>query len=134
LDDEQKAALYAKRKVDVESVFGNIKGNLSFKRFLLRGLKKVQTEFGIVAIAHNLVKLAGIRLANFTNKEKKRIGKLVVFSIRSFFRDFLDNPFLLIIVNTRLGLTLTLLCHLLLFKLVIFFTNHLNYILNIFFM
>src|SRR5690606_12585040 len=92
LDDEQKAALYAKRKVDVESVFGNIKGNLSFKRFLLRGLKKVQTEFGIVAIAHNLVKLAGIRIANITNKEKKRMRKLVVFSIRSFVRNFLDNP------------------------------------------
>lgn len=38
LDDEQKAALYAKRKVDVETVFGDIKGNRSFTRFLLRGL------------------------------------------------------------------------------------------------
>ena len=38
LDDERKAALYAKRKVDVESVFGNIKDNLVFTRFLLRGL------------------------------------------------------------------------------------------------
>ncbi|RKJ56093.1 IS1182 family transposase, partial [Butyricicoccus sp. 1XD8-22] len=64
LDDEQKAILYAKRKVDVETVFGDIKGNRSFTRFLLRGLTKVRTEFGIVAIAHNLLKLAGIRLAN----------------------------------------------------------------------
>lgn len=59
LDDEQKATLYGKRKVDVESAFGNIKGNLWFTRFLLRGIEKVETEFGIVAMAHNFLKLAG---------------------------------------------------------------------------
>ena len=86
LGDEQKASLYAKRKAGVESTFGNIKGNLSFTRFLLRGLEKVQTEFGIVAIAHNILKVAGIRLQNFSNTEKERIGKLKMFSlIRSFF-------------------------------------------------
>src|SRR5690606_28523666 len=64
LEDETLAALYAQRKTDVESVFGNLKGNLSFTRFLLRGLQKVRTEFGLVAMAHNLRKLAGHRLAN----------------------------------------------------------------------
>ena len=89
LDDEQKASLYAKRKVDVESVFGNIKGNLSFTRFLLRGLEKVQTEFGIVAMAHNLLKLARIRLANFRIMEKERFEKHQNVSLnRSFFRLF----------------------------------------------
>ena len=63
LEDETLAALYAGRKIDVKSVFGNLKGNLSFTRFLLRGLKKVRTEFGLVAMAHNLRKLAGHRLA-----------------------------------------------------------------------
>lgn len=84
LDDEQKAALYAKRKVDVETVFGDIKGNRSFTRFLLRGLTKVRTEFGLVAIAHNLLKVAGIRLANLSQKEKGRFGKLLVFQIDLF--------------------------------------------------
>lgn len=93
LGDEQKASLYAKRKADVESVFGNIKSNLLFTRFLLRGLKKVQTEFGIVAIAHNILKVAGIRLQNFRNKEKERIGKLEMFPFIRSFLDFLDSPF-----------------------------------------
>ncbi|WP_222622775.1 transposase [Paenibacillus sp. PAMC21692] len=43
-------------------VFGHIKGNRSFRRFSLRGLGKVHTELGIVAMAHNLLKVAGIRL------------------------------------------------------------------------
>jgi hypothetical protein len=38
-------------------VFGQIKWNRQFKRFLLRGLDKVTIEFGLVAIAHNLMKL-----------------------------------------------------------------------------
>ncbi|WP_412758565.1 transposase [Neobacillus thermocopriae] len=102
LNDEQKAAIYAKRKVDVESVFGNIKGNLSFNRFLLRGLEKVQTELGIVAMAHNLLKLAGFRLANFRIKEKERIGKPKTFSfIRSFLGLFGQPLFLNYLYNHR---------------------------------
>ena len=45
LEDETLAALYARHKIDVESVFDNLKGNLSFTRFLLRGLKKDRTIF-----------------------------------------------------------------------------------------
>jgi transposase len=47
-----------KRGVEVEPIFGNIKQNKKFKRFLLRGIDKVKTEFGLVAIAHNLMKLS----------------------------------------------------------------------------
>nr|WP_236631754.1 transposase [Anoxybacillus sp. UARK-01] len=61
LECEEKAAIYARRKVEVESVFGHIKGNRSFRRFSLRGLDKVHVEFGIVALAHNILKVAGIR-------------------------------------------------------------------------
>jgi hypothetical protein len=45
-----------KRPIEVESVFGNIKQNKSFRRFMLRGKKKVAIEFGLIAIAHNLSK------------------------------------------------------------------------------
>jgi hypothetical protein len=38
----------------VEAVFGNIKQNKGFRRFMLRGLEKVTTEIGLIAIAHNL--------------------------------------------------------------------------------
>lgn len=46
-----------KRPVDVEPVFGHIKHNRGFKRFMLRGLDKVEIETGLVAIAHNLKKI-----------------------------------------------------------------------------
>lgn len=44
------------RCCDTEPVFANIKHNHGFKRFLLRGLKKVNVEMGLVALAHNLRK------------------------------------------------------------------------------
>jgi len=46
------------RPVDVEPVFGNIKQNKNFKRFLLRGIEKVEIEIGLIALAHNLAKRA----------------------------------------------------------------------------
>ena len=46
------------RPVDVEPVFGNIKNNHHFKRFMLRGKDKVAIEFGLLALAQNLRKKA----------------------------------------------------------------------------
>lgn len=51
--------LRKKRSIDVETVFGNIKGNGSFRRFMLRGLEKVKIEWGLLSMAHNLSKIAG---------------------------------------------------------------------------
>jgi transposase len=45
-----------KRCFDTEPVFGNIKHNHQFKRFMLRGLDKVKVETGLLALAHNLRK------------------------------------------------------------------------------
>jgi hypothetical protein len=45
-----------KRCADVEPVFGNIKSNKGFKRFMLRGCEKVEIEAGLLSIAHNLRK------------------------------------------------------------------------------
>jgi hypothetical protein len=56
---EQGQALRIQRNVEVESVFGHIKHNMGFRRFSLRGLEKVKTEWGLVCIAHNMRKLAG---------------------------------------------------------------------------
>jgi predicted RNA-binding protein with PIN domain len=50
--------LRAARSTEVETVFGHVKHNLGFRRFHLRGLKKVNTEWGLVSIAHNMQKLA----------------------------------------------------------------------------
>ena len=46
----------SRRLIEVESVFGQIKHNGNFRRFFLRGLSKVNTEFHLVALAHNLKK------------------------------------------------------------------------------
>jgi transposase len=56
---EQGKALRIQRNIEVESVFGQIKHNRHFRRFSLRGLEKVKTEWGLVCIAHNMRKLAG---------------------------------------------------------------------------
>uniref|UniRef100_UPI002604AC23 transposase n=1 Tax=uncultured Dokdonia sp. TaxID=575653 RepID=UPI002604AC23 len=42
---------------DIEAIFGNIKHNMNFKRFMLRGIDKVETEIGLIAMAHNLKKV-----------------------------------------------------------------------------
>jgi transposase len=51
------AAIYATRKSIVEPVFGQIKEARGFRRFSLRGLKKVKAEWALVCTAHNLLKL-----------------------------------------------------------------------------
>ena len=45
------------RPIEVESVFGDIKTNMGFRRFRTRGLKMVSTEWGLVSMAHNMRKL-----------------------------------------------------------------------------
>jgi hypothetical protein len=51
--DEAKSRLKL-RATSVEPVFGNIKQNLGFRRFSLRGLGQVKGEFNLMSIAHNL--------------------------------------------------------------------------------
>lgn len=55
---EEGVAHRKRRCWDVEAVFGNIKQNMGFKRFMLRGMEKVTTEIGLIAMAHNLKKFS----------------------------------------------------------------------------
>lgn len=41
-----------------ERVFGQIKWNMGFKRFMLRGLDKVKIEWGLISLAFNIKKMA----------------------------------------------------------------------------
>jgi transposase len=50
-------AVYARRKVIVEPVFGQIKEVRGFRRFLLRGLEKIRGEWRLVCLTHNLLKV-----------------------------------------------------------------------------
>jgi hypothetical protein len=48
---------YARRKVIIEPVFGQIKEGQGFRNFLLRGIEKMQGEWKLVCLTHNLLKL-----------------------------------------------------------------------------
>jgi len=58
LNSEEGIEKRKKRCYDVEPVFGNIKNNHNFKRFMLRGKEKVEIEWGLLAIAQNIRKKA----------------------------------------------------------------------------
>ena len=58
LNSEKGIAKRRQRCHDVETVFGNIKHNYGFRRFMLRGKEKVAIEWGLLAIAQNLRKKA----------------------------------------------------------------------------
>ena len=57
LHSEDGSRLRKRRGTDVETVFGDIKRNLGFDRFTLRGLEKVNHEWHLVAAGHNIRKL-----------------------------------------------------------------------------
>jgi len=58
LTSEAGKKLRSLRGVEVESVFGRLKEDWGFRRFFLRGIEKVKTEFGLLCIAQNMAKLA----------------------------------------------------------------------------
>ncbi|BDG32990.1 transposase [Parageobacillus thermoglucosidasius] len=58
LSTEEGAMTYRRRQIENEPVFGQIKHNQQFQRFLLRGLPKITVEWGLICAAHNLKKWA----------------------------------------------------------------------------
>ncbi|MEK4146893.1 IS1182 family transposase [Robertmurraya sp. FSL W8-0741] len=60
LSEEKTGAIYRKRKIDVEPVFGFLKANLRFTRFSVRGKSKVENEMGLALMAVNLRKFTAI--------------------------------------------------------------------------
>lgn len=57
LASEQGLAKRSQRSVDVETPFANIKHNMGHRRFVLRELPKVNVEFQLLALAHNIKKI-----------------------------------------------------------------------------
>jgi hypothetical protein len=57
LRSKKGSRIYAQRKVIVEPVNGQIKEGRGLRRFLLRGLEKVDGEWHLIAATHNLLKL-----------------------------------------------------------------------------
>jgi transposase len=54
--------IYARRKAIVEPVFGQIKHARGFRQFLRRGLARVQQEWALICLSHNLLKLHAVAI------------------------------------------------------------------------
>lgn len=57
LQSEEGKSLLKRRREDVEPVIGNLKRNMGFRHFNLRGKWKCEIELGLVSVAHNLKKI-----------------------------------------------------------------------------
>ena len=57
IETQEGKRIYGLRKIIVEPVIGNIKYNLGFDEFLIRGLDGAKLELNIASIAHNLKKI-----------------------------------------------------------------------------
>ena len=57
LRSKNGSRIYAQRKAIVEPVNGQIKEARGLRRFLLRGIEKVNSEWHLIAATHNLLKL-----------------------------------------------------------------------------
>jgi transposase len=68
----------SKRPVEPEAVFGQLKSNNKFNRLTLRGLPKVEIEFGLMALAHNLRKLAAKAVSFSVNAHFYQLLRLIL--------------------------------------------------------
>jgi len=57
METDEGKEIYCWRKITVEPVIGQIKENLGFRQFCLRGLEGARIEIRIVSIIHNLKKI-----------------------------------------------------------------------------
>lgn len=93
LESELGSDIYSKRCIEPEPVFGNIKQNKGFKRFTLNTIAKVNIEFGLIAIAHNLSKwIAKTALFNLRPifHFKKPLKRLLEQILRPYFQFSVD--------------------------------------------
>jgi hypothetical protein len=59
-------AVYRRRKCLPETVFGQIKQAMGFRRFSMRGLEKARGEWGLVCMCHNVRRFHAARVAGRT--------------------------------------------------------------------
>lgn len=71
LSKPENKAIYGRRKIDVEPIFGKTKAYLHFHRYSVRGLEKVKKETGILVLALNILKLVSTREKWIKNQEHR---------------------------------------------------------------
>ena len=77
METEEARKIYNMRQFIVEPVIGNIKQNLGFREFSLRGLNNVKIELNLVSIVHNLKKIWVAR-GKISYKEKRLVFCLIL--------------------------------------------------------
>ena len=77
-------ALMKQRREDIEPTIGDIKRNMNFRTFHLRGQPKCLTEIGLVSIGHNLKKIKSWvkKLAKWDDGRQKGIELGIVLGYR----------------------------------------------------
>lgn len=68
---------YSRRQYDVETVFGNLKAYLGFKRFTVRGIKKAERQIGLALMALNMKKIAEVLSPHIPIFEKKSRSEFI---------------------------------------------------------
>ena len=58
IDSDEGREMITRRFATVEPVFGNIRGNKRVDRFTLRGREKVDGQWKLYAMMHNIEKMA----------------------------------------------------------------------------
>ena len=76
LDSEDGKKIYQRRMSTVEPLHGDMQKNRGFTQFVLRGLEKVNIEYNLLAIAHNIRKIILHRADAF----KKLLGKAQIIA------------------------------------------------------
>ncbi|WP_338041140.1 IS1182 family transposase [Macrococcus brunensis] len=84
LSDQETGNIYARRKIDVEPVFGYLKAILGFTRMSVRGTAKVKKEIGIALMAVNIRKMAAVGGQIICKNHKKTKKMLKSHFLRLF--------------------------------------------------
>ena len=76
LDSEDGKKIYQRRMSTVEPLHGDMQKNRGFTQFVLRGLEKVNIEYNLLAIAHNIRKI----ILHRADALKKLLGKAQIIA------------------------------------------------------
>lgn len=76
LGSSEGKEMMKRRREDVEPVFGDIKRNMGFRRFNLRGKRKCEVELGLISLAHNFKKIKNYvkRMTEWGDGRKQILG------------------------------------------------------------
>ena len=90
LNSPQGQKIYQKRLHPIEALFGQLKSNLGYTHFLLRGLEKVKAEFTLMCLTHNLRKMIGLLWAILSFLWQPRV-KMVRFFRKFYFPRYVNE-------------------------------------------